>query len=187
MRLSKSEAWEFINDLDNSLTGNLMSSLSCDIHKSFPMAVLNLECMSFSHLTWSSFVCILTPFVVDIPVTPKRPNRLSMSFCGNSIVIWPDILTLTIRPKNSTGWSGVRCSTCLRLKVSWISWMNFCTAWASPAMTKSSTYAMTMRLRWPEESKPVKVQGSDFICERLRLLRTWFKWTCHDLSESLRP
>ena len=36
-------------------------------------------------------------------------------------------------------------------------------------------------------SDPVKAQGSDLICERFILLRTWVKWICHDLGESLRP
>ena len=160
-----------VNERDNSFTRNLMSSLSCDIHKSLPIAVLNFECLSLSHLTWSSFeiVCIW----LDLPLTLKRSSILSMSFWGN-------LLTLMIRPKNSTGWSGARYSACLRLKVSCMSLANFWTEGSSPAMTKSSTYAVTMRLIWPEESKPVKVHGPDFIC--LRLLRI-----CHDLVESLRP
>ena len=69
MRLSKSTSCGLMSDLDNSLTGILMSSLSCDIHKSLPMAVLNFECISFSHWTWSSFeTCwILTPFCRWLP------------------------------------------------------------------------------------------------------------------------
>ena len=129
---------------------------------------------------------------LTFPVTPKRPNRLFMSFCGNSShhdltwlfglddptqeldwVIWSEVLhMLEVEGLlNILNELSVLHELLLQLR----------------AMTKSSTYAMTMRLRWPEESKLVKVQGSDFICERLRLLRTWFKWTGHDLGECLRP
>ena len=43
LRLSKSDSWGFDKDLDNSLTGYLMSSLSCDIHKRLPTAVLKVN------------------------------------------------------------------------------------------------------------------------------------------------
>ena len=155
MRLSMSAAWGLISDLDNSSTGNLMSSLSCDIHKSLPIAVLNFECISFSHWIWSSFgICwILIPLVAGFPVTLKRPNRLSMSFCG--IPWWFDLIFLN---------EFLSCS---------------CFSGYHEVIDVSHDHEIEMTC-W------IPVQRSDFIWERLRFLRTWFKWTCRDLSESLR-
>ena len=63
-----------------------------------------------SHLTWSSFgtTGILTPFVVTLAVILNNPSRLSMNFCENSIMTWPDLRSLMILPRNSTRWLGVR-------------------------------------------------------------------------------
>ena len=189
LRLSKSDSWGFDKDLDNSLTGYLMSSLSCDIHKSLPTAVLKSEWLCLSHLTWSFFGTVgrLTPFVLILDMILHKPNKLSMNICENSRVVWPDLRFLIILPRNSTGWSGVRCLMCLRLKVFWISWKNLCAEDDSLETTRSSIYAVTMRLTWLEESHLVNAHGSDRFGGRFNPLRTWVKWICHDLGESLKP
>ena len=150
-------AWEWGSDCDQSTASTCSSELT---HLIMIFALLNMM-VAFDEDDESPSLMTMPSSIStrdDFSTMSNRLRRLSINICENAMVIWCDFFFLMILPRNSTEWSAVTLSTCLRLNAFWLFWEKFWTFSLSSEMM-SLTYAIAMMLNLPEESLPMKEHG----------------------------